>query len=132
MMIHTTKQICDEWQYNESYKDYIDRISNDKREWICLSDLKKEITAMAEKHLSCTCEDKEMHASIIAGLNLVYVKLCNSSEQKRNTEDNSSDVQSLSSVSGEHNTQKKCTCQPKPKRGGMGVEVHCGRCGGAL
>lgn len=51
-------------------------------------------------------------------------ELCKSSEQ--NEGDNS--TQSIGSVSGEHNTEKKCTCPMHDKN----IKDKCFSCGGAL
>jgi hypothetical protein len=86
MIIRTTNQIKDHFPYRAGKPEIGEEW--DKKEWVCLSDLKKDIKEWIDEVEQCAGNGEDF--VYIKCLNNVYDWLCNSSEQN--------------SVSGEHNT----------------------------
>lgn len=95
-----------------------------RKEWVCLVDLQKQIKELKFKHPT-EIEDLAYNLA----LNNV-LELCNSSEQKKNSKDLL--PQTSTSVSDEHNTRKKCTCPTERFWFKDKCTICGGRCGGAL
>ena len=150
-MVRTTKQIFEKIESIRNLNVQGDIFLADE-EWVCLSDLKKEIKKRIDECEQDRFKD-DWNKGYIAGLDILYDWLCNSSEQKESSpvhnpkKKHNHLTDECEYVSGrcvlddslkkrilnEMVVQKKCTCPENWSYTGARKKiVTCGRCGGAL